>query len=80
LGSIRLGTAGVARAREMLYVGFSRARDLLVICGDIDMIRRIAGDAVAYGSPKPECDSFPTPADGLPPRQSAHLDQLTGTA
>ncbi len=35
-----------ARAREMLYVGLSRARDLLVVCGDIDMIRRIAGDAV----------------------------------
>ncbi len=36
-----------ARAKEMLYVGLSRARDLLVVCGDIDMIRRIAGDAVA---------------------------------
>lgn len=35
-----------ARAREMLYVGLSRARDLLVVCGDIDMIKRIAGDAV----------------------------------
>jgi hypothetical protein len=36
-----------ARAREMLYVGLSWARDLLVVCGDIDMIKRIAGDAVA---------------------------------
>lgn len=35
-----------ARAKEMLYVGLSRARDLLVVCGDIDMIQRIAGDAV----------------------------------
>jgi len=35
-----------ARAKEMLYVGLTRARDLLVVCGDIDMIKRIAGDAV----------------------------------
>ncbi len=34
------------RAKEMLYVGLSRARDLLVVCGDVDMIKRIAGDAV----------------------------------
>jgi UvrD-like helicase C-terminal domain/AAA domain len=36
-----------ARAREMLYVGLSRARDLLVVCGDMDLIRRVGGDAVA---------------------------------
>ena len=35
-----------ARAREMLYVGLSRARDLLVVCGDLDLIRRVGGDAV----------------------------------
>lgn len=34
------------RAREMLYVGLSRARDLLVVCGDIAMIKRIGGDGV----------------------------------
>ncbi|MGI8626456.1 MAG: ATP-binding domain-containing protein [Geodermatophilaceae bacterium] len=34
------------RAREMLYVGLSRARDLLVVCGDIAMIKRIAGEGV----------------------------------
>ncbi|QNG35551.1 AAA family ATPase [Geodermatophilaceae bacterium NBWT11] len=37
-----------ARAREMLYVGLSRARDLLVVCGDLDLIRRVGGDAVAH--------------------------------
>jgi hypothetical protein len=35
------------RAREMLYVGLSRARDLLVVCGDIELIRRVGGEAVA---------------------------------
>jgi hypothetical protein len=35
-----------ARAREMLYVGLSRARDLLVVCGDLDLIRRVGGEAV----------------------------------
>ena len=36
-----------ARAREMLYVGRSRARDLLGVCGDMDLIRRVGGKAVA---------------------------------
>ncbi|SSC25225.1 DNA helicase, UvrD/REP type [Klenkia terrae] len=36
------------RAREMLYVGLSRARDLLVVCGDPELIRRVGGDAVAH--------------------------------
>jgi hypothetical protein len=36
-----------ARAREMLYVGLSRARDLLVVCGDLDLIRGVGGEAVA---------------------------------
>lgn len=35
------------RAREMLYVGLSRARDLLVVCGDLALIRRLGGEAVA---------------------------------
>ncbi|MGY1669445.1 NERD domain-containing protein [Geodermatophilus sp. SYSU D00710] len=35
-----------ARAREMLYVGLSRARDLLVVCGDLEFIRRVGGEAV----------------------------------
>ena len=34
------------RAREMLYVGLSRARDLLVVCGDPAVIRAHAGDGV----------------------------------
>jgi superfamily I DNA/RNA helicase len=36
------------RAREMLYVGLSRARDLLVVCGDLDLIRRVGGEAVVH--------------------------------
>jgi hypothetical protein len=35
------------RAREMLYVGLSRARDLLVVCGDLDLIREVGGEGVA---------------------------------
>jgi len=34
------------RAREKLYVGLSRARDLLVVCGDPEVIRDVGGDAV----------------------------------
>ncbi|MGB7982795.1 MAG: ATP-binding domain-containing protein [Candidatus Nanopelagicales bacterium] len=36
-----------ATARDILYVGLSRASDLLVVCGDPEMIRRVGGDAVA---------------------------------
>lgn len=35
------------RARERLYVGLSRARDQLVVCGDPDVIRAVGGDDVA---------------------------------
>ena len=41
------------RAREMLYVGLSRARDLLVVCGDLDMIRNVGGDGVVNRLIKP---------------------------
>lgn len=34
------------RAKERLYVGLSRARDLLVVCGDPDHIERVAGPEV----------------------------------
>jgi hypothetical protein len=36
-----------ARAREILYVGLSRARDLLVVCGDLELIGRVGGEGVA---------------------------------
>ena len=35
------------RAREMLYVGMSRATDQLVVVGDPDFVREIGGDSVA---------------------------------
>jgi hypothetical protein len=34
-------------ARSVLYVGLSRARDLLVVCADPRTIRQVAGDSVA---------------------------------
>ena len=34
------------RAREKLYVGLSRARDLLVVCGDPEQIRAVGGQGV----------------------------------
>ena len=34
------------RAREKLYVGLSRARDLLVVCGDLEQIRAVGGEGV----------------------------------
>ncbi|HJR37050.1 MAG TPA: NERD domain-containing protein [Nocardioidaceae bacterium] len=38
--------ASVERSRERLYVGLSRARDQLVVCGDPDFIAEVGGDAV----------------------------------
>ncbi|MGZ4590757.1 MAG: NERD domain-containing protein [Actinomycetes bacterium] len=38
---------GQERAREKLYVGLSRARDLLVVCGDPDVIRAVGGEGVS---------------------------------
>jgi ATP-dependent exoDNAse (exonuclease V) alpha subunit len=34
-------------AREVMYVGLSRARDELVVCGDIDEIRKATNRDVA---------------------------------
>jgi ATP-dependent exoDNAse (exonuclease V) alpha subunit len=34
------------RSRERLYVGLSRARDQLVVCGSSDTIRRLGGEEV----------------------------------
>ena len=36
-----------ARAREMLYVGLSRSRTLLVVCGDAELIAEVGGEAVS---------------------------------
>ena len=41
------GAGGEERAREKLYVGLSRARDLLVVCGDPEVIRSCGGEGVA---------------------------------
>lgn len=35
------------RSRERLYVGLSRARDQLVVCGDSDFIREVGGPDLA---------------------------------
>lgn len=35
------------RSRERLYVGLSRARDMLVVCGDPGLIREVGGDELA---------------------------------
>lgn len=37
----------VERARERLYVGMSRARDQLVVCGDPDFIAQVGGSDLA---------------------------------
>jgi hypothetical protein len=37
---------GQERAKEKLYVGLSRARDLLVVCGDPAVIREVGGEGV----------------------------------
>ena len=33
-------------ARDVMYAGLSRARDRLVVCGDLEMIRGAVGDEV----------------------------------
>jgi ATP-dependent exoDNAse (exonuclease V) beta subunit len=35
------------RSRERIYVGLSRARDQLVVCGDPDFIREVGGPDLA---------------------------------
>jgi len=40
------GFGGDGRGREKLYVGLSRARDRLVVCGDPERIREVGGEAV----------------------------------
>jgi nuclease-like protein/UvrD-like helicase family protein len=35
-----------SRSRERLYVGLSRARDQLVVCGDPDLVEEVGGSAV----------------------------------
>lgn len=41
------GFRDLDRAREMLYVGLSRARDLLVVVGDAGQVRAVGGEGVA---------------------------------
>ncbi len=36
----------VERSRERLYVGLSRARDQLVVCGDPEVVRALGGESV----------------------------------
>jgi Nuclease-related domain/UvrD-like helicase C-terminal domain len=40
------GFRDVSRAREMLYVGLSRARTQLVVCGDPELIAQVGGEGV----------------------------------
>lgn len=40
-------TAAYDRSRERLYVGLSRAREQLVVCGDPDFIREVGGPELA---------------------------------
>ena len=40
------GMRDESRAKEMLYVGLSRARSQLVVVGDLDYIARLGGEAV----------------------------------
>ena len=42
-----LALGRVDRARERLYVGMSRATDVLVVVGDPDTVRRVGGEQVA---------------------------------
>jgi hypothetical protein len=52
------------RSRERLYVGLSRARDQLVVCGDPDFIRDVGGPDLArrLNVPTASYASYPTAA------------------
>jgi len=40
------GIRDQSRRREYLYVGLSRARTCLVVCGDLDYIAAVGGEGV----------------------------------
>ena len=40
------GFRDVARAKEMLYVGLSRPRTKLVVCGELALISQVGGEGV----------------------------------
>ena len=40
------GFRDAERAKEMLYVGLSRARTQLVVCGDLELIAKVGGEGV----------------------------------
>ncbi len=40
------GIRDQSRSREYLYVGLSRARTCLVVCGDLDYIAAVGGEGV----------------------------------
>jgi hypothetical protein len=42
------GFREVSRAKEMLYVGLSRARTQLVVCGDPELIAEVGGEGVRH--------------------------------
>lgn len=42
-------TGKFERSRERLYVGLSRGRDQLVVCGDPDFITEVGGPDLAVG-------------------------------
>ena len=43
-----VNTKGNERAKEMLYVGMSRATDRLIVVGDRQVVREIGGEQVAF--------------------------------
>ena len=46
------GFGSQGRARETLYAGMTRARDLLIICGDREQLREVGGDEFAALLPR----------------------------
>jgi hypothetical protein len=59
------GIRDQSRSREYLYVGLSRARTCLVVCGDLDQSPQQAGKAYAGGSaPADSRTAAPEPPNG----------------
>jgi hypothetical protein len=51
VGVLAVSDTRPERARERLYVGLSRARDQLVVCGDPAYVREVGGDALLSSLP-----------------------------
>ena len=66
------------RSRERLYVGLSRARDQLVVCGDPDFLREVGGPDLARRLKRAADSLFIGPSGASSPRRGPPRRVWTG--